>query len=546
MTDRDDITREDLKSWKIDEGCQPLAMIVSDEDEALALIDGYVQNLNRRYALVCTGDIKDEVWDMAANKGLPVSKFIRRFSTSANTVNWYGEQGGKHKVTAAQAWLNGDDKIEIEAFDMFPGDERLISENKRTGEMVYNTWRRPDFGVVPDEDTIDEAAQLFEAFLRHLVPGEERERDWARNWIARKLQHPEERGVAFVHITETKGTGRGALINLMERLVGFEYHRSLTADDVYGRSSSSGYADMRGCLLMTCPEIFSTPADRNTGEARARQLISSTVEPFANNPKGQKQVNSLAYHSTFLAANDPHRAVLINRSERRYCIIGGPAQKLDHNKTAYAAINALMPNDHSDHVAQDRGEALIAGLYEYLMSIETCPALFKEVLDTPAYRELINGGQGPVDVALRETLEAINDDIDGRTLDHIVAGVKLRLEGKPPASLKSIIEEALTSKFALPDGTVKRGCEGWVLLPRQTRVVPPEGVKFAKQSGFGPVKADDPDGYWRITGLAVRERYAETYEEVTEHRGEIVSEMEGMTLDKNGKVPLKVLAGGRK
>lgn len=536
-----DNTFDDLTGWTIDQGCAPLSAFVDDEAEAQELIEGYARNLRRRFALVRTGVTKGEVWDMATNVDIPMRRFELQFKPWS--VNYPGPNKGAKSLNIVDVWKCDPLKVVVDDFDILPGQDttRII---ERGHQMIYNLWHRPRFEVEPSEATISEAGRLFETFLAHLVPGTE-ERDWARNWVARKVQHPEERGIAFVHVTPTKGTGRGAFINLLTEMIGHEFHKAASSADIYGRSSSSEYRDYRGVLLLTLSEGITQGTDRGEGEARARELISSSRERMEMNPKGQKQVMATVYFSTFIASNDPHRAVRLDDSERRFCVIAGPHQKLEHNALAYKAVNELLPYDHGDAKAVKRSQELLAGLYEYLMSLETCGERFKELLKTDAYYEMLEGGRGPVELALSEVLEEQPEECDGLTLDGILGSVKRRIERRVPGNLKSIVAEALTNTRALPDGTVRRGFEGWVLLPRQAKVKAPEGTRFAKGPGFSPMERDDPNGIWRITGLVVREQYAEAYDGVVEDRGEIVSEMPGKVLGQDGKPRLETIIGGR-
>ncbi|MEO1639247.1 MAG: primase-helicase family protein [Pseudomonadota bacterium] len=533
---------DDLKGWTIDQHCGEQTRMAGDEEEAYALLDGYRDNLLRRYALDLSPGSYGEVYDMLLDTNISLK--LLELEYEHNAVKWEGARGAIHHVNPMKAWRKAANKTVINRLEMMPGEPARLIEKR--GAFVYNTWQEPDFeGVIPDDPTIAEAGELFETFLAHLVP-DKRERDHLRHWVARKVQHPEERGIAMVHVTETRGTGRNAFVDLIGKMLGANTVLQGSSKDIYGTSASSNYRDYRGVLLFSVPEAICTGNDRGRGEAEARELISDSTAPIPHNPKGQHQVMAPVYFSTFIASNDPNRAIALDRAERRFCILSGPDRKLIHAPEAYNAIKALDPRANVGTPEARRGLELQAGLYEYLWSLETCGDRFKEMIDTKARRDMVDGGLGPVDRALRDVLENICEDKDGLLLDWVVSAVKREYEGKPPNNLKRIIEEALTSQVALPDGSVTRGVEGWALLPRQTKVMPPPGSKFEKKKGFGPMNSEDPEGVWRITGLVVRERYAETYEGVPEDRGAIVSEIDGMTCGKGGRAGLKAIAGGRK
>lgn len=340
-----------------------------------------------------------EIADMVSNCVLLKDKTIRRLDSPWRAYSLDGwRQSIKHLRVAHpnpprsnpnktieffELWIQDPDTLRADYAALRP-DHPGESVVQLGRERVMNTYRRPDHVTGGEIET-------FAEFLKHLVPGEF-ERDLFIAWLGRKVAFPGERMHGMVMVTPAYGTGRGTLVQIMQRLFGMEYVNEVELADLIGQGGQSQYnAYLADSLIVTVGEALEERENMSKWAARhvAYERLKVVCDPVANRMHVRRKYGANSteqiFASLFISSNHMD-ALAIEEGDRRLIVLDNCEVPLvNAPSNLYARIHAWKDNP-----------ANIGELAEWL-------PLFADDYDgageppmTPAKERMIEAGQSDV------------------------------------------------------------------------------------------------------------------------------------------------------
>jgi len=349
------------------------------------------------------------------------------------------------------------DRIVMVGYQFTPGNPaRLIEADSRDGYML-NLWEPPWFGdVEPYEDVT-----WFLEFLAYLVPDEE-ECAYLLNWIARKVQHPEERGVAMLLVTPKMGTGRNVLMKIVKSLLGTKFCGDVSQSVLTGTSGQSQYDDaLINKVLITCDEIVAGHASYDLKQ-KAYERLKSVCDPYVQwrsfNRKGLSLIEGHAHYSALLASNHEYDALPLPPGDRRFAVIACTREPFKtHRPDIKAHIDRALPMG-----AKMANMSMIAGLHAWLSELDTSVEDFLTVKDTLVRRAMIEDGEGEIERTIRVFLAKMPPDQPCFRFDDLARRGKDWLMSDHPVAARAF--EKLARK------KMREGFAGWTMALDRVRV----------------------------------------------------------------------------
>ena len=321
-------------------------------------------------------------------------------------------------------------------------------------EKIMNTYLPP-----AHEDAGGECATFLE-FINHLIPGR-REQFIYLDWLSHKLRHPGDRMHGMVMVTPEYGTGRGTLVQIMQKLFGIEYVNEVELSDLIGTGGQSQFNSyMADSLIVTVAEALEEREEIPKWSARhiAYERLKIVCDTVSNRVHVRRKYghNSTEqiFASLFISSNHTD-ALVIEPGDRRLVVIENceiPLVKADNG--LYERIQSWQ-----------KDPANIADLYTF-MCTRASQADYKpfgEPPMTPAKERMIESGQSDVDrlfeIFIEEQkgdlvtvaqwrhwahLARLNQDFDlpsdpqrrDRALAAVIAQKARRIDTLPPSGIK--------------------------------------------------------------------------------------------------------------
>ena len=264
-------------------------------------------------------------------------------------------------------------------------DESIIRQGS---ERILNTYLPPMHGEPCGE------ILTFTEFLQHLIPAKA-ERRLFQDWLAHKVQHPGHRMHGMVMVTPAYGTGRGTLVQILEKLFGVEYVNDVELGDLVGSGGQAQYnAYLADSLIVTVREALEEREELTKWASRhiAYERLKSVCEPVAHKMhirrKYGRNASEMVYASLFITSNHLD-ALAIEEGDRRLIVIDNTETKIiDAKKDLYARIHRWKDDP-----------ANIATLFD---TLSIAPSMtdydaFGDPPMTPAKARMIEAGQSDMD-----------------------------------------------------------------------------------------------------------------------------------------------------
>ena len=262
-------------------------------------------------------------------------------------------------------------------------DDDIITKGS---ERVMNTYLPP---AHPD---LGGQANTFWEFIGHLLPAKA-EQDIFLSWLAHKVQNPGDRMHGMVMVTPAYGTGRGTLVQIMQRLFGIEYVNEVELSDLIGTGGQSQFNSyLADSLMVTVSEALEEREDISKWAARhvAYERLKMVCDPVSQKMhvrrKYGRNSSEQIFASLFISSNHTD-ALAIESGDRRLIVLDNGELPLSNAKgDLYKRI----------HEWKDSAEN-IGKLYRVLMGRASEYNAFGEPPMTPAKERMIDAGQSDVD-----------------------------------------------------------------------------------------------------------------------------------------------------
>lgn len=272
---------------------------------------GVVEQLNENMALnVKTGSVHYLNYGDEAYSHIP--KTAARGLYAPHDLVWYGERGGKHRLSPVDAWAVLPDIHRIFGARFMPSiPDRFFHDE--AGRKMYNTFQ----GLPAPRPTTPLARQCVMDFIEHLVP-DPKERAWLYDWLATKWQVPASRNCAILFVAPgLQGAGRGTLFNLVD--IAFGRRTSIVSEtDLIGARFNSF---METNLITFCNEVGGVNwAERKRGYEVLKDRIDPVNKTITIERKGQEAYRTETFTSFMLATNN-YDAMPFDAEDRRFAVI---------------------------------------------------------------------------------------------------------------------------------------------------------------------------------------------------------------------------------
>jgi len=332
-------------------------------------------------------------------------------------------------------------------------------------ETIMNTYRPPNHGDMRGE------CDTFVDFIEHLIPAK-KESGLFMQWLAHKVNNPGDRMHGMVMVTPTYGTGRGTLVQIMQKLFGVEYVNEVELCDLIGTGGQAQFnAFMADSLMVTVGEALEEREDISKWTARhvAYERLKVVCDPVSNRAhvrrKYGRNSTEQIFASLFISSNHTD-ALAIEPGDRRLIVLDNCEIPLvDAKGDLYHRIMAWQKNRAniaclSDALAELAGQLLYDAFGDPPM--------------TPAKERMIDAGQSDVDRLFELFVEQASGDLaTAAQWRHFAHGARVKYDLDLPSdpqrrdrALAMVMQQKARRIDALPATGIKvkgRPVRPWII-----------------------------------------------------------------------------------
>lgn len=230
-----------------------------------------------------------------------------------------GKMGGKTVVRLADLWLQHKDRIDVYSVGMRP--DRPWPLFREGGEIHLNTYRTAD---LPSEGGV--ALPGFDLIAK-LLPVEI-ERVFFIEWLANKVQHPDQRGPGIIMVAhETYGTGRGSLVELIRSMFAENLVQTIDFETLTGKTYQSQYNGwLEESLIVAVDEAQEATPNLSSWKSRtnAYEHLKGIIDPAKHDiqvvRKGRQSGQGKTYASIMVFTNHMD-SIVLPHGDRRLVIM---------------------------------------------------------------------------------------------------------------------------------------------------------------------------------------------------------------------------------
>ncbi len=279
--------------------------------------EDHLSNFLETYIYVKQGD---QVMDLSEEPHFGLCKLTEFKNDTANVLMEVPTPTAKNpdktaKKPVSNMWMTHKHRRSAVGTDYVPNAGRLI--RKPSGRLWVNLFHMPEFTATTRTDQLG----VFQEHLEYLFPIEV-EREWFVSWMAFCLQRPETRcKVTPLHISRAHGTGRGWLVELMSKLLGYWNVSKTKMKTLAGEGNAGQYQDyLNNSLLCAIEEVRENTKRYEVSDAIRDYLTDS---PLNINCKYGKKGTFPIYTNFFFMSNHPD-ALVLPPDDRRVNVFSGP------------------------------------------------------------------------------------------------------------------------------------------------------------------------------------------------------------------------------
>jgi len=312
----------------------------------------------------------DEFRNATSNVAMEVAKPTKRDADATANV-------AVHKL-----WMTDPARKTARGVGYDPDGPRVLVDDY--GLMWVNMFCAPEF---PRDGRVD-ALDVFDDHMAYLIPNE-RERHWFTDWLAFNIQRPALRSkVTPLHVSPAHGTGRGWVVELLQRLLGAWNVKKAKMDQLAGDGPGGAFHDYLHHSLVCAVEEVREGTKRFGVSDRMRDLLT----------EGRLQLNlkygaqgTMAVHTNFFFMSNHVDALVLGPEDRRIQVLTGPTRAKDpaYYEKLYAWLNG--PG--------------VGQLWHWLAKRDIGAFNWTRSTDTPGRARMITSTQSDTERCFRELLE---------------------------------------------------------------------------------------------------------------------------------------------
>jgi len=284
-------------------------------------------------------------------------------------------------VPVHSSWLINAGRLTAQGTEYVPAKGTLFEEH---GLLWVNECHMPAFPAGAG------STGVFHDHMAYLFPVDA-EREWFIDWMAFNVQRPEQRcKVTPLHVARPHGTGRGWVVELMQKLLGSWNCTKTKMAVLCGEGSSGAFQDYLHRTLFCAIEEVREGHQRFAVSDRIRDVLTeNTLE--VNRKYGTKQTQRV-YTNFFFMTNHPD-ALVLKQEDRRVNVFSGPdaPRGADYYTRLYGWLEA---------------EDGVAALHVELMARDLSTFNWHRAMETEARRAMIDNNRTPTETLFHELLES--------------------------------------------------------------------------------------------------------------------------------------------
>lgn len=313
----------------------------------------------KRYAFMPEGnsvvDLKRPidlaVMEIASFRNLTANK---RMEVPAPTVK---DPEGTKMEPVHKFWLTNNDRMTVEGTTYDPGTAKRITKGA-DNRLFLNKAHFPNHvRLLKAPDREPRSIATFTRHMEYILP-DAKEREWFMGWLAFNVQRPADRcKVTPLHVSKHHRTGRGWIVELLEKLLGEWNVSKAKMKHICGGGSAAQFDDYLFESLVCAIEEVKEADHRYSISDEVRDLLTENRLNLnlKYGGKGTKRV-----HTNFFWMSNHEDALVIPRDDKRIVVLSGPTfvQPAEYYDTLYSWIKG------------PEGKENIAELWRYLKKVD--------------------------------------------------------------------------------------------------------------------------------------------------------------------------------
>lgn len=381
-----------------------------------------------------------------------------------------GPRGGEKKINPVDVWLCDPKRTQVAGLRMRPDKPRPTYEED--DELWVNVYAPPAHeaeGGDPDGGI---------ALIAQLLP-DETERHWFTQWLAFKASAPQVPGPAVIMVAPNRfGTGRGTLGNLLEKVFGAAYMRTIPFHIFAGQTYQSQYNDWAvQSVMVMVNESSNTEGNLSTYRTKANtyEHLKEQIDPRPRRVhvvrKGENAYMAWTFAS-FLIATNNRDALPLPPDDRRFAVLSNGEPR---EAAFWEWINEWMADD-----------ANVAAFVRWLQAYDLegyspyAPPLWTEAKQT-----MIDMGATDLDHAFKQAVaEAPGNLFTVEQVTERMRAIRTQYDYEFPDSWQAIAKRLVQNRMARIG---KHEGRNW-LLPVGGRQLP----VYAVNEGIARLWTDEP------------------------------------------------------
>ena len=357
-----------------------------------------------RYIYIQEGDCVCDL-DMPADKCvLKINEFK---NSTANINHFMGQETENVKVVpVSETWLAHAKRKTARGLGYDPMMGRAFLDNSELNWI--NQYCAPVFEKTDKQDKLS----VFFNHMEFLFPIEI-EREWFISWMAFNIQYPEKRcKVTPLHISTVFGVGRGWIVELMQKLLGYWNCTKTKMGVLSGDGVGSGYNGYLNNSLLCLIEEVKESTKRYSVSDKIRDTLTENY--LEVNIKFGANRTQRVFTNFFFMSNHVD-ALVIPRGDRRINVLTGPDE---YKEMVY--YNTLYDWLETDGVAQ---------AYWWLKHRDLSAFNSMRSMGTPAKVRMIESNQSETEMLFWEMMEELPHPV--MTQDHVVKYLQKQSGNEP-------------------------------------------------------------------------------------------------------------------
>lgn len=347
--------------------------------ENVRVLDTNKHDYLSRYIFIEKDDL---VFDLSRNPNNAIHKLASFHNLMINDFELVAGENSVKTVYKSKAWMKMEHRMTARDIIFSPGKSRVFEKDKL---KFINNFQFPTYSSDRETDKLD----VFFEHMNYILPNNV-ERQWFIGWMGWMLQNPSTRcKVTPLLINPIHGTGRGWIVECIERLVGQWNCSSTKLEVMSGEGSAGQYHDyLYQKTFCAVHEVRQNKKKRYEVGDKIRSIL--TENRIEINRKG-KTKNTEDVFVNFLFMSNHDDALILEDEDRRINVFESDAMPKD--SVYYKRLYNWLNTGGMDQ------------LFNYLMTIDLTDFNWQTSMKNQARTNLIKNSKSDAEVSYLEMMQ---------------------------------------------------------------------------------------------------------------------------------------------